>query len=86
MSVESLGSAEVVLLTLEVVHPCTGNRSCSPYKTDMVGLRHTSASGFDSGCMLAWREPACAVLADRLNLRTDPYRDLARTRLGHTGL
>jgi hypothetical protein len=75
----------MVLLTLEVVHPCTGNRSYSPYKTGMVGLRHTSASVFDSGCRLAWRELACAVLADHLNLRTDPCTGLARTRLGHTG-
>ena len=74
----------MVVLTLGVVRPCTGNRSCSLYKTDMVGLRRTSASGFDSGYRLAWRELACAVLADHLNLRTDPCTGSARTRLDHT--
>jgi hypothetical protein len=85
MLVGSLGSSQKVLRTLEVVHPCTGNRSYFLYKTDMVELRHTSAFGFGSGCMPVWRGPACAVLAGQQYLRNGPYKGLVRMRPGHIG-
>lgn len=53
---------EGVPRTLEAVRPCTGSRSCSPYRTGMAWLRRTSAFVFDSGYKLVRREAVCALV------------------------
>jgi hypothetical protein len=65
-------------------HLCTGNQSCSLYKTDKVALRHISAFVHDNDCMPGWLGPVFSVPEPAV-LNTGLGRDweLHREQIGH---